>query len=92
MHYELTYYSHDFNDYTPNIPGLELFEGRAIHSKEFRYEEHFDGLRVAILGCHYSGEDISMHVAKFAKKVMRTIYEDCSEVIETFTLIPLGKR
>ncbi|XP_061179580.1 uncharacterized protein LOC133188220 [Saccostrea echinata] len=55
--------------YNPNIPGMELFEGRMIHSKEFRHEEHFDGLRVAILGCSFSGEDISMHVAKFAKKV-----------------------
>lgn len=84
MHYELTHYSHDFNDYTPNIPGLELFEGRAIHSKEFRYEEHFDGLRVAILGCHYSGEDISMHVAKFAKKVIRTLYKYLFYCVRTF--------
>ncbi|XP_061180444.1 dimethylaniline monooxygenase [N-oxide-forming] 4-like [Saccostrea echinata] len=55
--------------YIPNISGMELFEGRIIHSKEFRHEEHFDGLRVAILGCNYSGEDISLHVVQFAKKV-----------------------
>ncbi|XP_062618555.1 dimethylaniline monooxygenase [N-oxide-forming] 2-like, partial [Saccostrea cucullata] len=60
---------HHSEPYTPDIPGMELFEGRMIHSKEFRHEEHFDGLRVAVLGCSYSGEDISMHVAKFAKKV-----------------------
>ncbi|XP_056016358.1 flavin-containing monooxygenase 1-like [Ostrea edulis] len=60
---------HDSNDYTPNIPGMEIFEGRMIHSKDFRYEEQFDGLRVAVLGVHYSGEDISMHVSRFAKKV-----------------------
>ncbi|XP_062618681.1 uncharacterized protein LOC134280295 [Saccostrea cucullata] len=59
---------HHSEPYTPDIPGMELFEGRMIHSKEFRHEEHFDGLRVAVLGCSYSGEDISMHVAKFAKK------------------------
>ncbi|XP_062593555.1 uncharacterized protein LOC134255032 [Saccostrea cucullata] len=60
---------HDSEPYSPNIPGMELFEGRIIHSKEFRHEEHFEGLRVAILGCNFSGEDISMHVAKFARKV-----------------------
>ena len=41
-----------------------------IHSKSFRYEEHFDGLRVAVLGIHYSGEDIAMHIANYAKKVL----------------------
>ena len=41
-----------------------------IHSKSFRYEEHFDGLRVAVLGVHYSGEDIAMHIANYAKKVL----------------------
>ena len=49
---------------------MELFEGRMIHSKSFRYEEHFDGLRVAVLGVHYSGEDIAMHIANYAKKVL----------------------
>jgi putative flavoprotein involved in K+ transport len=60
---------HDSKDYTPNIPGMEIFEGRMIHSKNFRYEEQFDGLRVAVLGLHYSGGDISMHVARYAKTV-----------------------
>ena len=63
-------FSHDFNPYIPAIPGMELFEGRTIHSKSFRYEEHFDGLRVAVLGVHYSGEDIAMHIANYAKKVL----------------------
>lgn len=60
---------HDSNPYIPDIAGMDEFEGRKIHSKWFRFEEHFDGLRVAILGCHFSGEDISMNVAKYAKKV-----------------------
>lgn len=62
-------FSHDFNPYIPEIPGMELFEGRTIHSKSFRYEEEFEGLRVAILGCHFSGEDIAMLVSSYAKKV-----------------------
>ncbi|XP_056016359.1 dimethylaniline monooxygenase [N-oxide-forming] 2-like [Ostrea edulis] len=60
---------HDFNEYIPNISGMDIFEGRMIHSKDFRYEEQFDGLRVAILGVHFSGEDISMHLGRFARKV-----------------------
>lgn len=50
---------------------MDEFEGRKLHSKWFRFEEHFDGLRVAILGCHFSGEEISMNVAKYAKKVRK---------------------
>ncbi|XP_034310113.2 uncharacterized protein [Magallana gigas] len=61
---------HDSNPYIPDIAGMDEFQGRKIHSKWFRFEEHFDGLKVAVLGCHFSGEDISMLVAKFAKKVI----------------------
>lgn len=64
-----SFYSHDSNPYIPDIAGMDEFQGRKIHSKWFRFEEHFDGLKVAVLGCHFSGEDISMLVAKFAKKV-----------------------
>lgn len=60
---------HDSNPYIPDIAGMDEFEGRKLHSKWFRFEEHFDGLRVAVLGCHFSGEEISMNVAKYAKKV-----------------------
>lgn len=65
------YFSHDSNPYIPDIAGMDEFEGRKLHSKWFRFEEHFDGLRVAILGCHFSGEEISMNVAKYAKKVRK---------------------
>ncbi|XP_062618566.1 uncharacterized protein LOC134280154 isoform X2 [Saccostrea cucullata] len=75
---------HNSKPYTPNIPGMELFEGRMIHSKEFRHEEHFDGLCVAILGCSFSGEDISMHVAKFAKKVFACHSRDPKEFPQSF--------
>ncbi|XP_062572743.1 flavin-containing monooxygenase 5-like [Saccostrea cucullata] len=75
---------HDTNEYTPNVPGMKSFEGRIIHSKDFRYEEHFDGLRVAILGCHFSGEDISMHVSKFAKKVFACHRRDPEEFPPSF--------
>lgn len=65
------YLRHDSNPYIPDIAGMDEFEGRKLHSKWFRFEEHFDGLRVAVLGCHFSGEEISMNVAKYAKKVRK---------------------
>ena len=63
----------------PKIPGMELFEGRKIHSRSFRYEEQFDGLNVAILGGNFSGMDIAMHVAQYAQTV---------RVVNAFKFIP----
>lgn len=72
-------YSHDSNPYIPDIAGMDEFQGRKIHSKWFRFEEHFDRLKVAVLGCHFSGQDISMLVAKFAKKV-KDILDTCNRL------------
>ncbi|KAK3082842.1 hypothetical protein FSP39_006824 [Pinctada imbricata] len=60
---------HDSNEYIPNIPGMEDFKGKIMHSRNYRHAELFEGLDVALLGIHYTGEDVSMQIARFARKV-----------------------
>ncbi|KAK3083147.1 hypothetical protein FSP39_015080 [Pinctada imbricata] len=60
---------HDWNEYIPNIPGMGEFKGKTMHSRDYRHAELFEGLDVAVLGAHYTGEDVSMQIAKQAKKV-----------------------
>ncbi|KAK3083174.1 hypothetical protein FSP39_015743 [Pinctada imbricata] len=60
---------HDWNEYIPNIPGMEDFKGKIMHSRNYRHAELFEGLDVAILGVHFTGEDVSMQIAKHARKV-----------------------
>ena len=82
--------SHHVKPHMPKIPGMELFEGRKIHSRSFRYEEQFDGLNVAILGGNFSGMDIAMHVAQYAQKVrVVNAFKFISQI--TFFLMPFAR-
>ena len=82
--------SHHVKPHMPKIPGMELFEGRKIHSRSFRYEEQFDGLNVAILGGNFSGMDIAMHVAQYAQKVRVVNAFKCIPQI-TFFFMPFAR-
>ncbi|KAK3082870.1 hypothetical protein FSP39_007531 [Pinctada imbricata] len=48
---------------------MELFQGRIMHSRNYRHAELFEGLDLAVLGANFSGQEISMQIAKCAKKV-----------------------
>lgn len=47
----------------PQLPGLESFTGRAIHSKDYRSPKEFDGRRVLVVGAGNSGVDIASDAA-----------------------------
>ena len=51
------------------IPGIEKFKGRQIHSHIYRSPEDFQGERVVLLGGGVSGIDISLEVSRNAKEV-----------------------
>ncbi|XP_060066421.1 uncharacterized protein LOC132546720 [Ylistrum balloti] len=53
----------------PNIPGLDNFRGKVMHSHDYRYPSEFEGQRVACLGAAASGQDISVDVSTAAKQV-----------------------
>lgn len=53
----------------PQIDGLDKFEGRVLHSHNYRVPEEFLGLRVACLGARSSGVDIAMELTKYCSQV-----------------------
>jgi cation diffusion facilitator CzcD-associated flavoprotein CzcO len=53
----------------PDLPGLEQFAGRVVHSHDYRVPDPYRGRRVAILGAKSSGIDISGELAGVAAEV-----------------------
>jgi trimethylamine monooxygenase len=57
----------------PQIEGIERFQGRILHSHEFRDAQEFTGQTVLIVGAGHSGEDIGSHCYKYkCKQVIRS--------------------
>ncbi|CAC5414856.1 unnamed protein product [Mytilus coruscus] len=53
----------------PDIEHQKEFEGILLHSMWYRRPEHFVDFKVALLGCRYTGIDLSFELTKVAKKV-----------------------
>ncbi|XP_064536619.1 senecionine N-oxygenase [Drosophila montana] len=53
----------------PTIEGMDLFEGRQIHSHLYRKAEKFKDEKVLVIGAGPSGMDITNHIRKEAKHV-----------------------
>ncbi|CAH1259248.1 FMO2 [Branchiostoma lanceolatum] len=56
--------------YTPDIPGTDQFQGRTLHSHDYRVPEPFSGRRVLIIGALGSGIDICVEIAWVADRVV----------------------
>lgn len=54
----------------PSFPGIEKFNGTIMHSSNFSLnDERFKEKNVVVVGCSYSGADISANLVKVAKSV-----------------------
>ena len=53
----------------PEIPGLDTFPGRVIHSLNYDKPEDYRDQEVVVLGAGSSGLDIAMALSDFSKKV-----------------------
>jgi len=53
----------------PKFKGQENYEGRLIHTEDYKKPEVFKGQRVLIVGAGESGSDICNEVAQYAAKV-----------------------
>ncbi|XP_068213247.1 uncharacterized protein [Palaemon carinicauda] len=53
----------------PELPGIEDFKGRQMHSHNYREPTPFTGATVLVLGAGASGLDISLEISKVAKQV-----------------------
>ena len=53
----------------PEIPGINTFPGKVIHSISYNIPEDFKDQKVVVLGAGSSGLDIAIDLSKFSKKV-----------------------
>nr|CAB3249700.1 flavin-containing monooxygenase FMO GS-OX-like 2 [Phallusia mammillata] len=61
---------HYFKPHIPHFPGKEMFQGKVLHSHEYRIPEDFSGMDVVVLGARSSGTDIAIEISKVAKSVI----------------------
>jgi len=62
---------------TPNVPsfkGIETFNGRVLHSHDFRNAREFTGQDILVIGSSYSAEDIALQCHKFDAKSVSVSY------------------
>jgi trimethylamine monooxygenase len=62
---------------TPNVPyfpGFETFQGRVLHSHDFRDATEFTGKDVMVVGRSYSAEDIGSQCHKYGAKTITVTY------------------
>ena len=52
----------------PQFPGMESFNGRILHSHDFRNALEFKNQRLLVVGASYSAEDIALQCRKFGAK------------------------
>ncbi|WAR18592.1 SNO1-like protein [Mya arenaria] len=67
---------------TPEISGIETFEGRIMHSHDFKNPEELRGQTVLIIGAGWSAEDIAVLGVKFGAKMIYLSYRS----------VPIGKK
>lgn len=61
---------HYSDPHIPDIPGIENFKGKVLHSHSYRCAEPFSGGSVVVLGAKASGLDISIELAKAGAQVI----------------------
>ncbi|KAK3750838.1 hypothetical protein RRG08_033654 [Elysia crispata] len=60
---------HHAEKHVPAFPGLEEFEGKVIHSHEYRKPQGFEDKRVLIVGIGNSGGDVAVELSRYSKQV-----------------------
>ncbi|XP_038137517.1 flavin-containing monooxygenase FMO GS-OX-like 4 [Cyprinodon tularosa] len=61
---------HYSDPHIPQIPGIQNFKGKVLHSHSYRCPEPFSGQTVVVLGAKASGLDISIELVKTGAKVI----------------------
>lgn len=61
---------HFQSSFIPKYEGQTIFQGKQFHSHDYRCSEPFQNLNVLVIGGSYSGFDIVLESAKYAKNVM----------------------
>lgn len=77
------------NPVLPGIPDLPLFEGRVLHSVEYRRPDEFAGKRVVILGVGNSGGEIGTELANSGARVTMAVRSGANVVPLTLFGLPI---
>ena len=59
---------HYSTPHVPNFTGIESFNGRVLHSHDFRNAREFTGKRCLLIGSSLTAEDIGLQLYKFGAK------------------------
>ena len=62
---------HYYNPFIPEIPNIDIFRGRVLHSRDYKSPEGFANQNVVVVGAGPSAADISVELSKFATAVVR---------------------
>ncbi|XP_066532732.1 flavin-containing monooxygenase 5-like [Hoplias malabaricus] len=57
------------------FPGVDTFQGKCLHSWDYKDPEAFCGKRVLVVGIGNSGGDIAVEISRFAEKTFLSIRE-----------------
>lgn len=60
----------------PHFPGFETFEGRLLHSHDFRDAEEMRNRDILVIGASYSAEDIASQCYKYGVKSVTISYRN----------------
>lgn len=60
---------HYNSSFIPQYEGRNNFEGKQMHSHDYRYPEPFEGENILVIGGNFSAVDIVQQTAKYAKAV-----------------------
>ncbi|XP_033752047.1 flavin-containing monooxygenase FMO GS-OX-like 2 [Pecten maximus] len=61
---------------TPDIEGIEEFQGEVFHSHHYRTPENYKDKNVVVLGASFSGQDIAVGMSDYAKQVFLSHLKD----------------
>ena len=72
----------------PNLPGLDSYEGRLIHSSEYRLPTPFAHQRVLVVGAGNSGAEIAVELASAGVRVAISVRSGVNNVPRSVVGIP----
>ena len=52
----------------PDVPGIELFKGTAIHAINYHHPQEYKDKRVLLVGLHATTQDVAVSLSKYASK------------------------
>ena len=61
--------------FLPDIPGIDQFQGRVLHSKDVKHIAEFKDQRVLLIGASLSGEDLAVLAIKFGSSKVCLSYK-----------------